>query len=70
MCEVGTGERPYSEDKPFLLTVQVVMGTRPRFTQTTPTSYQRVAEKCWQGEPKDRPSFESVLRELDSVTDS
>ena len=70
MCEVGTGERPYSEDKPFLLTMQVVMGTRPRFTQTTPTSYQRVAEKCWQGEPKDRPSFESVLRELDSITDS
>ncbi len=66
MCEVGTGDPPFSElspsdDKPFLLAMKVFMGRRPLFPEGVPRDYQRIAEKCWQGEPRDRPSFETVL---------
>ncbi len=69
MCEVATSDRPFSElspsdDKPFLLAMKVFMGRRPRFNQGVVQEYQLVAERCWGAEPKDRPSFESVLTKL------
>ncbi len=69
MCEVATGDRPFSElspsdDKPFMLAIKVYMGRRPRFNQGVSHLYQHLAERCWGAEPKDRPSFETVLSEL------
>ncbi len=57
------------DDKPFLLAMKVFMGRRPLFPEGAPRDYQRIAEKCWQGEPRDRPSFETVLTLLSMLVD-
>ncbi|KAK8840541.1 hypothetical protein M9Y10_030749 [Tritrichomonas musculus] len=37
------------------------IGERPKFNDETPESYRRLITKCWQPDPKDRPTFDQIV---------
>ncbi|GFR45644.1 hypothetical protein Agub_g7054, partial [Astrephomene gubernaculifera] len=43
-------------------------GLRPSFPPQTPPDFRRLAERCWQADPRSRPTFEAVLAELQRMS--
>lgn len=38
--------------------------TRPEFKVPIPPAYRNLIERCWSEDPKDRPTFETIVEEL------
>lgn len=67
MFELFTGQRPWKGSKPAQIINSVVQHQkRPVFPPTVPRQIVELATKCWAQEPKHRPAFSDVLR---NVTD-
>ena len=66
MCEAATGQIPFADIhlSPVVLVMKLMMGLRPSFNGGVPNEYQRLAEKCWHGDPNLRPTFQTILEEL------
>lgn len=68
MWEVATGQKPFASElqqlSSVVLVMRLLMGLRPSFSSSVPPAYQKVAERCWHGNPSLRPMFSTVLSEL------
>ena len=68
MWTVWTQKLPYSDlrvKNPFQLMVRVTGGYRPPIpSDVMPASASALMQRCWTGDPKDRPDFDEILKEL------
>ncbi len=66
MCEAATGQKPFADmqQPPVVLVMKLLMGARPSFNGGVPKAYQKVAERCWHGDPNLRPTFQCVMEAL------
>ncbi len=62
-----TQKLPYSDlrvKNPFQLMVKVTSGFRPAVPESMPPFMQGLMQSCWAGDPKARPGFAKILKEL------
>lgn len=67
--EIIAGIEPFSEKgKPasFSILSKVLSGYRPKLPNFIPEKMKQLIEKCWSQDPKDRPSFEEIFKQLSS----
>lgn len=65
MWEIFTCRKPYASFKLTKLAREVVLrGLRPAFPPTAPPMYKRLAQSCWAATPEARPTFDTILRQL------
>jgi len=69
MCEAATGQKPFADLQlsAVVMVMKLLTGLRPSFNGGVPQEYQKVAEKCWHGDPNLRPAFKSVQVELNNL---
>lgn len=72
--EIMTNEAPfhgYTQDQVF--DEVIANRCRPEFKRPIPEVYKQLIEKCWSDDPNERPSFNSIVKELrnnpDFITD-
>ena len=76
MWEIHARAIPYTDIKTknyFELTQQIADGLRPVFPSdiSEPVAwYKALMENCWTGDPKDRPTFSTILEIFSSNTNS
>ena len=63
--EIITNQAPFPNCGSYQISCKVVNGERPEFKYTIPDSYQRLIEKCWSHDPKDRPTFDEIVNDLE-----
>ncbi|KAG2488846.1 hypothetical protein HYH03_012643 [Edaphochlamys debaryana] len=62
MWELYTGLRPYTGYRTIDVAVKVSKeGLRPEFPSSTHNSFKELAQKCWQGDRRLRPTFRQVM---------
>ncbi|PNW71755.1 hypothetical protein CHLRE_16g673821v5 [Chlamydomonas reinhardtii] len=62
MWELYTGLRPYTGYRTIDVAVKVSKeGLRPEFPSTTHPSFKELAQRCWQGDRRLRPTFRQVM---------
>ena len=67
MYEMYTGTQA-GKNKSMAEHVQDVMnGARPVYPADTPIPFQSLSESCWAQDPNDRPSDESIIRQLKAM---
>ncbi|WIA08278.1 hypothetical protein OEZ85_007721 [Tetradesmus obliquus] len=68
LWEMYTGGRAFEGVPRALLGHQITREhKRPRFPDSAPWAYRDLAERCWQPNWQERPTFEQVLRELQAL---
>jgi len=72
MYYIFTGRHPFEDDPAFKgmwdIHKYVISGKRPAITSSFPTDIKELMEKCWDGDPSKRPTFEvihSTLQKMD-----
>src|SRR5947208_475099 len=57
MWEFTTGKKPF-HDRPHdqYLMMDILKGERPQITEDTPEFYSELMKKCWDNDPKNRPT--------------
>jgi len=72
MHYVFTGRHPYQDDPTIdsleELENRIISGKRPAIPPSFPTDLKELMEKCWDGDPSKRPTFEvihSTLQKMD-----
>ncbi|POG79906.1 hypothetical protein GLOIN_2v1745849 [Rhizophagus irregularis DAOM 181602=DAOM 197198] len=67
MWELTTGCRPFSNVKhDHGLVYQILDGKRPKITDETPEDFANLIKKCWNSDPKKRPSAKKICECLNS----
>ncbi|GLC47545.1 hypothetical protein PLESTM_002100100 [Pleodorina starrii] len=62
MWELYTGLRPYTGFRTIDVAVKVSKeGLRPEFPSSTHPSFKELAQRCWQGDRRLRPTFRQVM---------
>ncbi|GIL89744.1 hypothetical protein Vretimale_16603 [Volvox reticuliferus] len=62
MWELYTGLRPYTGYRTIDVAVKVSKeGLRPEFPSSTHPSFKELAQRCWQGDRRLRPTFRQVM---------
>lgn len=64
---VIAGKYPDFRGNSFELMSWVRNGGRPSFPGNFPAAYQSIIEKCWEGDPEARPTFDEIVNELAKV---
>lgn len=68
--EIVTGKVPFSElgnnINFFQLSKKILNGTRPEFTDAVNEKMRNLISLCWSGDAKERPSFETIFKEMSS----
>src|SRR5947199_9653240 len=61
MLEFATGKRPFY-DRPYddSLISDILKGEKPQITGDIPEFYAQLMKKCWDPNPKNRPTTEEV----------
>ena len=61
MWEFTTGKKPF-HDRPHdqYLILDILKGERPQITEDTPGFYAELMRKCWDRNPKNRPTAEEI----------
>lgn len=71
MWELYTSEAAFNNiDKMHVLTKVALHRARPVYPPGTPAEYLSLSERCWSHEANDRPTFDTVTRELNSIMDA
>lgn len=72
LAEVFTGEIPWVGYDVDALRRAVTRGDRPRLPSglDAPPELRRLAERCWQEAPSERPDFTQILSELTALLDA
>ncbi|RGB42988.1 kinase-like domain-containing protein [Rhizophagus diaphanus] len=61
MWELTTGCKPFANiGHDHALIYQIIDGTRPAITEDTPECYANLMKRCWDADPKKRPSIKEV----------
>src|SRR5437667_11531484 len=62
MWEFTTGKKPFHDrSHNHYLILDILKGERPQITNDTPKFYAELMKKCWDHNPKNRPTAEEVL---------
>src|SRR6185295_6119992 len=66
MWEHTTGKKPF-HDRPHnhLLISDILNGERPQIANDTPEFYAELMKRCWDYDPKNRPTAEEIYNCLD-----
>lgn len=64
--EIITNEIPFSNFKAFEIGYKITNNIRPEFKYDTPESYKKLIESCWSQDPKDRPTFDDIVDDLEN----
>ncbi|KAG2494121.1 hypothetical protein HYH03_007759 [Edaphochlamys debaryana] len=64
---VAGGTRPYAELQHDMVAAVVMAGARPAFPTSVPSSYRRLAERCWATDPLQRPYVAELIDEFNSM---
>lgn len=64
-----TKNLPFEELNPFEIITKIINGERPQIPPETPDCYRQLIEKCWDHNPKNRPSFEDICRIIEDDSD-
>ena len=65
MAEVSTGRPPhYDIEYHEWLAIQICNGLRPEFAKDTPECYIKLAYKCMNADPSNRPTASFIYDEL------
>jgi serine/threonine protein kinase len=65
MWELTTGCKPFANiEHDFGLMYDVIDGKRPKITEDTPEDFANLMKKCWNSNPKKRPSAKKVCENL------
>ncbi|KAF9950676.1 hypothetical protein BGZ70_001266 [Mortierella alpina] len=68
MWELTSGHPPFDQDgENFMLPFHIMKGKREQIVPGTPDEYSHLYQRCWDGEPPNRPSLPVILKELDSM---
>jgi len=74
MWQLATREQPFSEynavfrGNPFALAVKVINDRlRPKLPARSFYGYASLMERCWEHDPNDRPDFETIIEQLESM---
>ncbi|GBB84809.1 hypothetical protein RclHR1_11390003 [Rhizophagus clarus] len=68
LWQISSGRPPFESELPDFSLVQLIIGgKRETFIKGTPSKYVDIYTACWEGNLKDRPSIQQVLRKLDEV---
>ncbi|KAK8883536.1 hypothetical protein M9Y10_042630 [Tritrichomonas musculus] len=62
--EIITLNEPHSKRNYLQIVESLNKGERPEIYEEIPESYKRLITKCWQQDPKDRPTFEQIVSML------
>jgi serine/threonine protein kinase len=66
--EILTGELPFGDiDNPKKMKTMILDGNRPKLPTQCPFLLRALIEKCWNPEPKSRPTFDDICQELKYV---
>jgi len=61
MWELTTGLQPFANiEHDTDLIYEIIDGKRPEITNDTPEDFARLMKKCWNSDPKKRPSAEKI----------
>src|SRR5207248_7637670 len=62
MWEFTTGKKPF-HDRPYdeYLVLDILKGERPQITDDTPEFYAELMKKCWDHDPKNRPTAREIF---------
>src|SRR5438105_14442922 len=66
MWEFTTGKKPF-HDRPHdqYLILDILKGERPQITDDTPEFYSKLMKRCWDHDPKNRPTAWEIYFSLD-----
>jgi len=63
--EILIGELPFGDvDNPKKMKAMILKGDRPELPTHCPFQLRTLIEKCWNPEPKSRPTFDDICKEL------
>src|SRR6266540_869679 len=66
MSEISTGQRPFNDKAHgHGLMLKICEGLRPAFSNNTPKFYIKLAYKCMDADPDNRPTAEEILKIMD-----
>jgi hypothetical protein len=65
MWELTTGFKPFANiEHDVDLIYKIIDGERPKITDDTPEEFANLMKKCWNSDPKKRPSAKKVCENL------
>ncbi|OAQ27386.1 kinase-like protein [Linnemannia elongata AG-77] len=68
MWELTSGYPPFDRDgENYMLAFHITTGTREKVIPGTPIEYSELYQKCWDGEPSNRPPLSFILDTLDNL---
>ncbi|KAF9101739.1 hypothetical protein BGX29_005303 [Mortierella sp. GBA35] len=68
MWELTSGYPPFDRDgENFMLAFHITTGTREKVIPGTPVDYSDLYQRCWDGEPSNRPPLSFILDTLDNL---
>ena len=59
---------PFHDVPGFNVPVMVTKGVRPEIPKETPEKWQKLMKACWDGRPRNRPSFKEIVESLTSIS--
>lgn len=66
--EILTGQIPFRDNKTFRdIQRQIMKGLRPTLPTSLPPKLVSLINKCWSGDPRQRPGFSDICMELTSL---
>ena len=66
LYEMATLRKPYPNMEPVDIVKAISFGTRPPIPGTVPAGMKTLIERCWDGNPSQRPLFSEILSDLTS----
>ena len=69
LWQAVTREEPFLEFESYESFLEAVTKhrVRPRIPRSTPEAISRLIEQCWQQNPRNRPSFDRIVPQLDAI---
>lgn len=65
MWEALTRKHPFADRNFMGVSLDVLEGRRPAIPNNCPPEFSKLMRKCWNADPKKRPTMEDVVAELD-----
>eukprot|EP00842_Homolaphlyctis_polyrhiza_P001077 jgi/Hompol1/1970/HPOL_005805-RA len=62
-----SGKMPFSGIEPSMIPMRIAGGRRPDLPPTIPESLWSLVEQCWNQDPAKRPSFDTIVSQLDAI---
>ncbi|RIA87828.1 kinase-like domain-containing protein [Glomus cerebriforme] len=68
MWEISSGQPPFANyENDYDLAMNIVNGMRPKIVSGTPLEYKKLMKRCWDANPRNRPSIDTLLVEIREI---